>query len=98
MKRTLDGDARAEWHSQRIESGIRFSATFPEHEQAASVMTNSAEMLFTLNDFERARTVGYGLLDVFPAADLALKRTAWTVIAHLLIRPGELRGRRDRLS
>ena len=79
---TLDGGARAQWHSQRIESGIRFAATFPDHEQAALVMTNSAEMLFALDNFERARTVGYGLLEAFPSLDVEHRRTAWTVVAH----------------
>ncbi len=79
---TLDGSARVDWHAQRIESGLRFAATFPAHEQAAPVLTNSAEMLFALGDFERARTTGSALIEFFPSADAELKRTAWTVIAH----------------
>ncbi|HEY5622617.1 MAG TPA: tetratricopeptide repeat protein, partial [Gammaproteobacteria bacterium] len=88
-EQTLQGAALAEWHRQRIDSGLRFAATFPQHAQAATVMTDAAEMLFDLNDFSRAREAGRGMLDVFPAATLDLKRTAWTVVAHSSFDLGE---------
>lgn len=79
---TLTDDDRLAWHRQGIDSGLRFAAKYPNHEQAAPVMTNSAEKLFALGELSRAREVGSALLGRQPPADVSLQRTAWTVVAH----------------
>jgi len=79
---SLNGEPRALWHRQGIESALRFAVSYPDHEQAAAVQINAAEKLFVLNDFTRARDVGLGVVSRDPVPGPDLQRTAWTVIAH----------------
>jgi TolA-binding protein len=79
---TLSDAELLSWHRQGVDSGLRFAANFPSHEHAAAVMTDAAEKLFALNEFSLARDVGWQLLSRVPAAEPALRRTAWTVVAH----------------
>jgi TolA-binding protein len=76
----LRGTEADRWHRQSIESALRFSATYPEHEQVPAVRTDAAERLFALNEFERARDVAAESLLVPMTPEL--ERTAWTVVAH----------------
>ena len=68
------------WHRQSIESALRFSSTYPGHEQVPAVQTDAAERLFALSDFVRARNVAADALLVPMTSEL--ERTAWTVVAH----------------
>lgn len=77
---TLGGAAAVAWHRQGIESALRFSSTYPEHEQAPVVRTDAAEQLFALGEFTRARDVAAEAL-LMPMTP-ELERTAWTVVAH----------------
>jgi tetratricopeptide (TPR) repeat protein len=65
-----------------VESSLRFADTFPEHEHAAVVLGAAAEDLYALNDYAPARAAASTLLERYAAADAALRRTAWTVVAH----------------
>ena len=76
----LTGTARDSWHRQSIDSALRFSSTFREHEQAPAVRTDAAERLFTLNEFAAARDVAADALATPMSPEL--ERTAWTVLAH----------------
>ncbi|HUF72036.1 MAG TPA: tetratricopeptide repeat protein [Gammaproteobacteria bacterium] len=76
----LTGGEAASWHRQSIDSALRFSATYSEHEQAPAVRADAAEKLFTLDEFERARDVAAEALLVPTTPEL--ERTAWTVYAH----------------
>jgi TolA-binding protein len=78
----LAGSEAADWHRRGIDSALRFSATYPGHEQAPVVRTDAAEKLFALNEFERARDVAADALLVPMTPEL--ERTAWTVYAHSL--------------
>ena len=79
-EKSLTGVEAALWHRQSIDSALRFSRTYPEHEQAPSVRTDAAERLFALNQFAEARDVAVEAL-VTPMTP-ELERTAWTVVAH----------------
>ena len=81
-EQALADEDRLVWHRRGIESGLRFAAKYPTHEQAAPVMTDAAEKLFALGDLGRARDVGSEMLRRQPPADISLQRTAWTVVAH----------------
>ena len=68
------------WHRQGIDSALRFSRTYPEHERAPAVRTDAAEQLFALDEFAEARDVAAEAL-LTPMTP-ELERTAWTVVAH----------------
>ena len=78
----LSGTEAAAWHRRSIESALRFSSTYPDHEEAPVVRTDAAERLYALNEFERARDVAAEAL-LAPMTP-ELERTAWTVYAHSL--------------
>lgn len=82
QEETLSGQSRADWHRQSIESALKFAATYPMHEQAATVETDAAEKLFALREFARARDVAQAVATRTPSVAAPLKRTAWTVTAH----------------
>ena len=65
-----------------VESSLRFANTFADHEHAATVLGAAAEDLYDMQDFERAVASGRQLIDRYPDADRALKRSTWTVVAH----------------
>jgi tetratricopeptide (TPR) repeat protein len=65
-----------------VESSLRFADTFPQHEHAAVVLGAAAEDLYSLDDFAPAAVAARALLERYPSADSALRRTAWTVVAH----------------
>jgi tetratricopeptide (TPR) repeat protein len=65
-----------------VTSSLRFADTFPEHEHAPVVLGAAAQDLYEMKDFELAAASGQKLVDRYPAGDLALRRSAWTVVAH----------------
>lgn len=79
-EKQLTGVEALAWERRGIDSALRFSSTYPEHDQAPVVQTNAAERLFGLNEFARARDVAADAL-LTPMTP-ELERTAWTVVAH----------------
>jgi TolA-binding protein/Flp pilus assembly protein TadD len=65
-----------------VASSLKFADAFPEHEHAPVVLGAAAEDLYALEDYAQAATAGRALLSRFPTAALALRRSAWTVVAH----------------
>ncbi|HVJ31126.1 MAG TPA: tetratricopeptide repeat protein, partial [Gammaproteobacteria bacterium] len=65
-----------------VESSLRFADTFPEHEHAAVVLGAAAQDLYSLADFAPAAQAARTLIDRYPSADGAMRRAAWTVVAH----------------
>jgi len=81
-EKTLTGAAKAEWHQQYLDSGLRFADTYPEHPESGAVLTTVAEDLFAQNQFDLAVAVGQAVVAKQPPVEPQLARTAWTVIAH----------------
>ncbi len=65
-----------------VTSSLRFADTFPEHEQAAVVLGAAADDLYEMKDFPGAIAAARSLIDRYPGADEALRRSAWAVVAH----------------
>lgn len=72
-----------------VASSLRFADTFPQHEQAPTVLVAAAQDLYDLKDHVAARDAGRKLLEKFPSATPELRRTAWTVVAHSSFELGE---------
>ncbi|NQV86020.1 MAG: tetratricopeptide repeat protein [Woeseiaceae bacterium] len=81
-EKSLNGKVKDEWHSQYLDSGLKFADTYPDHPEAGAVLATIAEDLFRQNQFDLAIAVGQALVAKQPAVDPKLLRTAWTVIAH----------------
>src|SRR5690606_34534342 len=65
-----------------VASSLRFADTFPEHEHAPVVLGAAAEDLYALQEHAAAGVAARTLIERYPAADAALRRSAWTVAAH----------------
>ena len=79
---TLAAGNRAAWHSEYLDSGLRFANTYPEHPESGAVLTTVAEDLFAQGQFDLALAVGQAVVGKQPPVTPDLSRTAWTVVAH----------------
>jgi outer membrane protein assembly factor BamD (BamD/ComL family) len=79
---TLAEDQREPVARATVASSIRFVDAFPQHEQAAAVLGAAADDLYALKDYPPAATAAQRVVDDYPGADVAIRRTAWTVVAH----------------
>lgn len=80
----LDGEPRAQWHRQSIASELKFATGFPEHPEAARVLTKADEELFALGESDRVIEVSRQILERQPAVEAKYQRTAATLLAHSL--------------
>jgi len=79
---TLQGAARSAWHQQQLRQGLLFAQSFPEHEQAGSVLTDAAESYYSANQLDEAIVVAGEALKMQPPVSDKLRRVSWTVVAH----------------
>ena len=73
---------KGDWHQLYLDSGLRFADTYPEHPQAAPVLTTVAEDLFSQGQFDLAIGVARNVVNKQPTPEATLLDTSWTVIAH----------------
>ncbi len=76
------GARRLDVKKSTVTSSLRFSETFPEHEQTPVVLGAAADDLYEMKDFDLAIASAQKLIDRYPATDTSLLRSAWAVIAH----------------
>jgi tetratricopeptide (TPR) repeat protein len=65
-----------------VASSLRFAETFPQHEHAATVLGAAADDLYEMKDYRAAIASARKLIDDYPAAEAATRRSAWLVVAH----------------
>ena len=65
-----------------VTSSLRFSETFPVHEQAPVVLGAAADDLYAMKNFPLAIESAHKLIDRYPDTDKPLLRAGWAVIAH----------------
>jgi tetratricopeptide (TPR) repeat protein len=65
-----------------VTSSLKFADSFPQHEHAADVLGAAADDLYDMKDYRPARTAAQRVIDSYPTAGAALRRSAWIVVAH----------------
>ncbi len=65
-----------------IRSSLKFVENFPEHKQAAVILSAAADVLYELKDYPLAIKTGRQLIERYPNAEQKLVRSAWLVVAH----------------
>lgn len=70
------------WQTKAVESMLRFAEVFHADKRSPSVLTNTAEYLFGLNQYQRALEVSQGLITNNKSLDKSLKKTAYGIVAH----------------
>ena len=78
----LQGEEKAAWHTQYLDSGLKFADTYPEHPESGAVLTTISEDLFRQSQYDLAIAIGQAVVSRQPPVKQPLARTAWTVIAH----------------
>jgi TolA-binding protein len=67
---------------EAVASTFRFVDAFPEHGHAAVVLGAAVDDLYDMKELDQAMATAHRLIEVYPDADLAVRRSAWAVVAH----------------
>ena len=88
---TLPADSQdvKKWQAQAVESSLQFAKTFHTDSRSPMVLTNAAEYLFSLDQYQRALEVSGGLIANNPQLDKTLKKTAYGIMAHSHFKLGD---------
>jgi len=65
-----------------VRSSLKFVENFPDHKNAAVILSAAADMLYELKDYPLAVKTGRQLIEQYPKAEQKLVRSAWLVVAH----------------
>ncbi len=65
-----------------VASSMKFADAFPKHERAAAVLGAAADDLYEMKDYPTAIATARRVLDAYPGAESAIRRSAWIVVAH----------------
>jgi tetratricopeptide (TPR) repeat protein len=65
-----------------VASSLKFADAFPQHEQAAAVLGAAADDQYDMKDYRPAIASAQRVVDAYPGADVAIRRSAWLVVAH----------------
>ena len=65
-----------------VASSLRFADAFPEHEHAAAILGAAADDMYEMKDYRAAIASAQRVIDTYPGAEAALRRSAWIVVAH----------------
>src|SRR5258708_8187164 len=71
-----------------VESSVRFAEANPNDGRAPGVLTNAAEKLYANDDPDSAAALAQRVLAIQPPPAPGLRRTAWTVVAHVECQTG----------
>ena len=67
---------------ETVASSIRFADAFPQDEHAAPILGAAADDLYEMKDYAPAVASAQRVVDTYPDAEGALRRSAWIVVAH----------------
>ncbi len=79
---TLSGGDVSKWQMGAVDSMLKFAAKFHADNRAPTVLTNAAEYLFGLSEYQKALAVTTDLVNKNANLDKGLKKTAYGLMAH----------------
>lgn len=88
QEKQAKGDELRVVRGRSVESALRFADANPGDGRAPGVLTNAAEKLYANNDPNSAAIMARRVLAIQPAPGPELRRTAWTVLAHVEFQQG----------
>src|SRR5213594_3072847 len=65
-----------------VASSLKFADAFPQDEHAAAILGAAADDMYQMKDYRAAIEAGQRVIDKYPDADAAIRRSAWIVVAH----------------
>ena len=87
---TSDKQDTSSWQAQAVDSMLKFAQVFHQDKRSPAVLTNAAEYLFGLEEYQRALQVSQNLLKAHPDLAQKLKKTAFGIAAHSHFKLGQL--------
>ena len=88
-KTKASAEKQEAWRQQSVDSMLQFANVFHKDERAIAVLTNAAQALFALKQFDRAIDVANGLIKNHKQLNPSLKQTAYGILAHSYFQKGE---------
>jgi tetratricopeptide (TPR) repeat protein len=89
LKKTADASLQEPVKRAVIASSIRFADAFPSDEHAAPILGAAADDLYELKDYRPAIDAAARVVDTYPGAAPAVRRSALIVVAHGSFELGE---------
>lgn len=77
------------WQARSVDAMLKFSEIFHKDNRAIAVLTNAAQFMFALNEYDRAIDVASKLIKTQPNLSQNLKKTAYGILAHSYFQKGE---------
>ncbi|NVJ60209.1 MAG: tetratricopeptide repeat protein [Gammaproteobacteria bacterium] len=74
--------SKNKWQAQAVESMLRFAGKFKQDKRSPAVLTNAAEYLFGLQEYQRAIEVTQAIIGQGKNIDPTLLKTAYGIVAH----------------
>src|SRR5213593_1325170 len=65
-----------------VASSLKFADAFPQDEHAAAVLGAAADDLYELKNYKAAIEADQRVIDNYPKAETAIRRSAWIVVAN----------------
>jgi tetratricopeptide (TPR) repeat protein len=65
-----------------VASSLKFADAFPQDEHAATVLGAAADDMYEMKNYKAAVEADQRVIDKYPGADAAIRRSAWIVVAH----------------
>src|SRR5260221_8502181 len=76
----VSGDAQKDAVKRdTVTSSLKFADSFPEHEQTAAILGAAADDLYEMKDYRPAITAAQRVIEAYPGAEAAIRRSAWIV-------------------
>ncbi len=82
QQKQAQGDAQTLAKRDAVASTLRFAERFPAHEHVPATLSAAVDDLYEMKEFARAIATARRLIDGYPDSDVALRRSAWAVIAN----------------
>lgn len=79
-KQKANKEIFSQWQAESVKSMLQFSDVFHQDERAVSVLTNAAQALFSLDEYDRAIQVANGLITQHKNLKPKIKKTAYGIL------------------
>jgi tetratricopeptide (TPR) repeat protein len=80
--KTAGGEQQDVVKRDTVASSLKFAKAFPRHEHAAEILGAAADDMYEMKDYRAAVESAQRVIDAYPGAQPAIRRSAWIVVAH----------------
>jgi len=80
--KVVDKEQRDAVKHDTVASSLKFADAFPQHEHAAAVLGAAADDQYEMKDYHAAVATAQRVIQTYPGAEAAIRRSAWIVVAH----------------